>query len=492
MKKGETGMITFVDIFSLIILINTIGAIITVFMKPRDIAATWAWLVVLTLLPVFGFILYLFTGRGLSTKGAFKIRKKDYKGLERLLQEESASDNFVFSNFLEYGTETSEVMQFFATIDAAPVIKRNQIRIFNDGHEKFETLFEDIRAAKESVHVEYYSFYSDQIGTRFRDLLIEKAHQGVEVRVLYDAFGSRGTTKRWFKPLIDAGGYAESFITSKNALLRFRINYHDHRKIVVIDGKVAYTGGFNVGDQYLGESPKFGYWRDTHIRIIGPGALGLQTRFLRDWNASIHESEHVSYDAKYFPIPKEATVTGDTPLQIVSSGPATQKEQIKLGYIKFISAAKERVWIQTPYLVPDESVISALKIAAASGIDVRIMIPCMPDHPFIYRATQYYAQLLHSDGVRIFIYQNGFLHSKTMLVDKEWISIGSANQDIRSYSLNFEVNAFMYDPVVVAEYALTFLEDMEHSEELTDQMIQQQGAWLRFKQKFSRLLSPVL
>lgn len=474
-----------------IYIINTLFAIMTVFRKPRDIAATWAWLLVLILLPVIGFILYMFTGRGLSNKGIFKMRKKDYDGLEKLLREEAYSADFLFENFDQYGQDTGEVMQFFSTIDQAPVVKRNEIKIFNDGHEKFASLFEDIRQAKKSVHVEYYTFYSDHIGTQFRDLLIEKAKEGVEVRVLYDAFGSRGTTKKWFKALTDAGGHVEAFITSRNALLRFRINYHDHRKIVVIDGKMGYTGGFNVGDQYLGESKKFGYWRDTHIRITGHGALSLQMRFLMDWNASVDEKEHVTYEAKYFPLPDCANC-GDTPLQVVSSGPDTQKEQIKLGYIKLISSAKERVWIQSPYLVPDESVISALKVAAASGIDVRMMIPCMPDHPFIYRATQFYANFLHHFGVRIFIYNNGFLHSKTMVVDNRWISIGSANQDIRSYSLNFEVNTFMYDPSVVEEYANQYLADMDYCTELTDEMIKKQGGWLRFKQHFSRLLSPIL
>lgn len=484
-------MITISSIVTFIYLVNLVLAIITVFWKPRDIAATWAWLVVLILLPVFGFILYMFTGRGLSNKRMFQMKKKDYAGLERLIAEESCSDYFVFADFKQYGVDTGQVMQFFFSMDMAPVVKRNKITIFNDGHEKFDALFEDLKMAKESIHVEYYSFYSDKIGTRFRDILVNKAKEGVEVRVLYDAFGSHGTKKRWFKPLLEAGGDVETFITSENALLRFRINYHDHRKIVVIDGKIAYTGGFNVGDQYLGESKKFGYWRDTHIRMIGSGALSLQMRFLIDWNASVHEHRHVYYQKKYFPLPS-CYAPGDTPVQVVASGPDTNKEQIKLGYIKLISAAKERVWIQTPYLVPDESVISALRIASASGIDVRIMIPCMPDHPFIYRATQYYAQLLHQSGIRIFIYKKGFLHSKTMTIDEEWLSIGSANQDIRSYSLNFEVNTFMYDPVMVAEYANTFLEDMEQCVELTNEMIDNQGAWLHFKQKFSRLLSPVL
>lgn len=475
-----------------IVLLDWVAAIITVFHSPRNIAATWAWLLVLVVIPVFGFILYLFTGRGLGNTKLFRLRTADRIGLKEIIDaQRSTLPRLKRTDTDEITQHRAATVEMFRQLDNAPLIRRNAVEIITDGNDKFARMFADIKAAKHSIHIEYYTFYSDKIGTQLRDLLVQKAQEGVDVRVVYDAFGSHGTTNHWFKPLHDAGGKTIPFVTSRNAVVSFRLNYHDHRKIVVIDGKIGYTGGFNVGDQYLGRAPKFGYWRDTHLRIIGHGVQLLQVRFIMDWNSSVNQADRLAYDLKYFPAP-DKEISGTTSMQLVTSGPDSTTEQIKLGYIKLINAARRRVWIQSPYLVPDDAVITALRMAAAAGIDVRIMIPCMPDHPFIYRATQYYANYLHQFGIKVYIYNNGFLHAKTMLVDDDMVSVGSANQDFRSYSLNFEVNTFMYDHSIVRQLADIFQSDMEESTELTDKMIDAQGRWLRFKQLFSRLLSPVL
>ncbi|WP_288761542.1 cardiolipin synthase [uncultured Lacticaseibacillus sp.] len=475
-----------------IVLLDWVAAIITVFHSPRNIAATWAWLLVLVVIPVFGFILYLFTGRGLGNTKLFRLRTADRIGLKEIIDaQRSTLPRLKRTDTDEITQHRAATVEMFRQLDNAPLIRRNAVEIITDGNDKFARMFADIKAAKHSIHIEYYTFYSDKIGTQLRDLLVQKAQEGVDVRVVYDAFGSHGTTNHWFKPLHDAGGKTIPFVTSRNAVVSFRLNYHDHRKIVVIDGKIGYTGGFNVGDQYLGRAPKFGYWRDTHLRIIGHGVQLLQVRFIMDWNSSVNQADRLTYDLKYFPAP-DKEISGTTSMQLVTSGPDSTTEQIKLGYIKLINAARRRVWIQSPYLVPDDAVITALRMAAAAGIDVRIMIPCMPDHPFIYRATQYYANYLHQFGIKVYIYNNGFLHAKTMLVDDDMASVGSANQDFRSYSLNFEVNTFMYDHSIVRQLADIFQSDMEESTELTDKMIDAQGRWLRFKQLFSRLLSPVL
>ncbi|KRM86707.1 cardiolipin synthase [Lacticaseibacillus thailandensis] len=475
-----------------IVLLDWVAAIITVFHAQRNIAATWAWLLVLVVIPVFGFILYLFTGRGLGNTKLFRLRTADRIGLKEVIDTQRDSlPRLKRTDTDEITQHRASTVEMFRQLDNAPLIRRNAIEIITDGNDKFARMFADIKAARHSIHIEYYTFYPDKIGTQLRDLLVEKARQGVEVRVVYDAFGSHGTTHHWFKPLHDAGGKTVPFVTSRNAIVSFRLNYHDHRKIVVIDGKIGYTGGFNVGDQYLGRAPKFGYWRDTHLRIVGHGAQLLQVRFIMDWNSSVGQADHLQYDLRYFPTP-DKEISGTTSMQLVTSGPDSSTEQIKLGYIKLINAARRRVWIQSPYLVPDDAVITALRMAAAAGIDVRIMIPCMPDHPFIYRATQYYANYLHQFGVHVYIYNNGFLHAKTMLVDDDMASVGSANQDFRSYSLNFEINTFMYDHSIVRQLADIYQSDMEDCTELTDRMIAAQGRWLRFKQLFSRLLSPVL
>ncbi|RRG02134.1 MAG: cardiolipin synthase [Lactobacillus sp.] len=479
-------------IVDVVVTLNAFLAIVTVFRQHRDISSTWAWLLVLVLLPIVGFLLYIFLGRGMGREKLFTIEHQDRTGLEEMIAMQQHDDVEFKTPLSEKVTaNASSMVRLFEKTDNAPLTKRNQVEIFTDGDKKFAALFEDIHQAKHSVHIEYYTIYSDQIGQQLLGILEEKAAQGVEVRVLYDAFGSHGTTKKWFRRLEQLGGQAATFITSHSSITKTRLNYHCHRKIVVIDGKIGYTGGFNVGDQYLGRMPKFGYWRDTHLRIIGNAVLALQTRFIMDWNVSVQADRHVRYQLDYFPKPLQPK-NASTALQIVTSGPTSDREQIKAGYIKMISMAKKSIWLQSPYLVPDESVLSALTIAAQSGIDVRIMIPHMPDHPFIYRATQYYAQILFAAGVKIYIYEKGFLHAKTAVMDGKISSVGSANQDFRSYKLNFEVNAFMYDIKVAKQLARIFTTDMVDCRLLTKKEIEQQSYWLTIKQRFSRLLSPIL
>ncbi|WP_127849069.1 cardiolipin synthase [Lacticaseibacillus hulanensis] len=475
-----------------LVALNALAAIITVFHTPRNIAATWAWLLVLVLIPGFGFILFMFTGRGLGHEKLFRMHTQDRIGLQEVIDaQKDALPHFGQTDADRIVRERQQTVELFRRIDRAPLTRRNAVKIFTDGNDKFAALLTDIARAKFSIHIEYYTIYPDNIGTELRDALVDQALAGIEVRVVYDAFGSHGTSAKFWAPLTAAGGRAVPFVTSTNTISRFRLNYHDHRKIVVIDGKIGYTGGFNVGDQYLSRSKKFGYWRDTHLRIIGHGVSLLQMRFMMDWNASVTEDKHLAYTPEYFPAP-DKPISGTTSMQVVTSGPDSPTEQIKLGYINLINSAKHRVWLQSPYLVPDESMITALRMAAAAGVDVRVMIPCMPDHPFIYRATQWYAKMLTGFGIKIYTYEDGFLHAKTMLVDDDICTVGSANQDFRSYGLNFEVNTFMYDSKVTKELAQIFNDDLATSTLLTKEIIASWSLWLRIKQSFSRLLSPVL
>ncbi|MBA1392910.1 cardiolipin synthase, partial [Lactobacillus sp. XV13L] len=320
------------------------------------------------------------------------------------------------------------------------------------------------------------------------------AKEGVHVRLLYDAWGSMGATKTWFDQLSQVGGQVLPFVTSRNMITRYRINYHLHRKIVVVDGKTSWTGGFNVGDQYLSRKKKFGYWRDSQVRIVGSASLLLQERFVMDWNASIQKEEQViTFNTLLFPNLDENEIRpGDVATQIVSDGPDHYNANMRNGVMRLISLAKKRVWIQTPYLIPDDAMFATLLTIAMSGVDLRIMIPCKPDHPFIYRATQWYANELSRYGVKIYMYQNGFLHAKTIVVDDTFSTVGSMNQDYRSYDLNFEDIAVFYDKNFTAEVAHSFEADMTKSTLLTPQMIAKQGRWLRTLQSFSRMLSPIL
>lgn len=475
----------------LIILLNEAAAIFTVFREKRDIAATWAWLLVLTLIPGLGFILYAFFGRKLPHKKLEQIKSQTRLKLQQALERQKQQ----FINMPKPKDQTVQIyrrtIMLFQSIDDSFLTRHNNVDLFTEGHQLFRRMFDDIAAAKRSIHIEFYTIYNDKIGNELRTLLEQKAAEGVEVRVLYDSWGSMGVWPSFYAHLREAGGYAASFLMSRSNFFDFRINYRDHRKIVVIDGEIGYVGGFNVGDQYLGRSKKFGPWRDTHLRIIGGGVYGLQRRFIADWNASMKkDQDKIKHYHPYFPEIK--VVQGNVALQMVSSGPEAPLEKIKMGYLRLINAAQDHIWIQTPYLIPDDSILDALRVAAHSGIDVRIMIPSMPDHPFVYRATQYYARDLANQGVTIYYYQRGFLHAKTMMIDGRMASVGSANLDFRSFKLNFEINSFIYDQQTVDQLEAIFINDVRNCKVVTPTMFKQQSRWLRFKQVFSRLLSPIL
>lgn len=462
--------------------LNLLLSVITVFREKRDIAATWAWLLVLILLPGIGFIFYLFIGKKLTREKIFDIKSQENIGMPELVQaqKEMLADDEDLLSERQASENAKEMASLFLESDESILTKGNKVELFTDGAEKFDSLIEDISKAEHHIHMIYYIIHNDKIGKRVLRALEERAAAGVEVLVIYDALGSRSLRPKFFKTLKKLGGKAEPFFGSKLPIINLRFNYRNHRKIVVIDGKIGYTGGFNVGDEYLGEYKKFGYWRDTHLKIQGNAVLALQTRFLMDWNAAV-SNHKLEYEENYFPLIDKK---GHANIQVVSSGPDSDLEQIKKGYIKMISMAKESVFIQTPYFVPDDSVLESIQIAVMSGIDVKIMIPNKPDHPFIYRATMYYAEAMVNAGAEVYIYDNGFLHAKTVVVDGDICSIGTANFDIRSFKLNFEVNVFIYDDKIAKQQEQFFYEDMKKSYLLTKEMLDNQSKWLKFKQIF--------
>ena len=454
-------------------------------MEKRDISAAWAWLFVMLLLPGIGFIIYLFFGWKLNQRQIFDLKAQKRLGISDMAEYQKRNPKnkpTLDTNF------ENDLVQMFLNTDNAILTTKNDLKIFTDGHEKFNSLFEDLKKAKHHINIEYFTIYDDQLGKKLRKILVQKAREGVQVRVLYDLFGSKGSKQKFFKELIQAGGEVTPFMKSKLGYYSFRINFRNHRKIVVIDGSVGYIGGFNIGDQYLGRNKRFGNWRDTHLRLEGSVILQLQSRFFMDWNASA-KRQKVQFSLDYFP---QSNVQNNIPMQIVSSGPENDVQKIKQGYIKMIMGAKHSIWIETPYFIPDDALMEALLIAIRSGIEVRIVIPQMPDHPFVYRATEYYVQQLLKAGARIYSYQNGFMHAKTIVVDNMITSVGSANWDIRSFKLNFEANAFMYDPKVAEQIIATIKNDLKDARELDEEYFKQQSSWKKFRQLASRLISPIL
>ncbi|MDX1534020.1 MAG: cardiolipin synthase, partial [Thermoplasmata archaeon] len=362
----------------------------------------------------------------------------------------------------------------------APVSTNNDVRLFVDGREKFDAFLRDLRDAQDHAHVEYYIMRNDELAIEILEVLEDRARNGVEVRLLLDALGGR-SVKRRTRALTDAGAHVAFFYPGFT-----RTNYRNHRKIAVVDGRIGYCGGYNIGDEYLGKGP-LGYWRDAAVRVEGPGVDQLQIRFLRDWMYG--SGELVRHPSEY--LRGEATKSSAM-VQQVSNGPDTRRQSIKEAYVKMIMMARESCYLQTPYFLPDTSVLDALRVAAASGVDVRIMIPDKPDHPFVFWASQSFCADLLADGVRSYRYSNGFIHAKTMVVDGKVGSVGSANIGMRSFRLNFETNVVVYDETVAGAMRAAFLDDLAVSSELTPEEYAKRGFVVRFKEPFSRLFFPLV
>ena len=315
------------------------------------------------------------------------------------------------------------------------------------------------------------------------DLLVKKAKEGLEIRILLDGMGCIKNSRDFYKDLINAGGEVIFFLPPKI----FRANFRNHRKICVIDGKIGYLGGFNIGDEYLGESKKFGFWRDSHIKIFGDAVKQLELRFIMDRNFCVNNK--LNLEEKYFP---EIETVDCTSMQIINSGPDNFWEVIKFNYFKMINEANKYIYIQTPYFVPDDSILEALKTAALSGIDVKIIIPAKPDHIFVYWTSLYYIGELLKAGAKCYKYKKGFLHSKLILVDKKLFSIGTANMDIRSFRLNFETNAIIYDKNLTIEFEKIFINDLNGCEEILKEDYENRSCFIKIKESISRLLAPIL
>lgn len=476
------------NFFTFILILNILLSFVIVFRERKETAQTWAWLLVLMFIPIVGFILYIFLGRGISKDKIFdlKLQGKIGKNLE-IEEDKQALMRGLYPHPPTGLVDVKQLIYMLTVFESTLYTTRNKVTLFTDGREKFDALLEDIKQATDHIHLQYYIYRSDTLGVEVRDALIDAAKRGVKVRVLLDAWGSTQVTASFFDGLKAAGGEIAFFFPLFVPYINPRINYRNHRKIVVIDGNIGYTGGFNVGNEYLGQVQKFGYWRDNHLRIHGEAVYALQNRFLMDWNSQ--HTKEVSYDPKFFP---QIKPSGDMALQIVTSGPDTEHEQIKMTYLKMISLAKKEILIQTPYYIPDESIHEALKLALLSGVKVHMQIPNKPDHLLVYWATYSFAAELLEYGAVIETYENGFIHAKTMIIDNGVVSVGSANIDVRSFRLDFEVNALIYDERMASQVRKAFFDDSKVSQPLTKEKYEQRGTIIKFKEGLARLISPLL
>ena len=481
----------FTILLALGFVINLVLAFIIIFLERnrRSASSTWAWLFVLFVLPLIGFILYLFFGRTVSKRKMEKNNGKELDTFKSVIKDQVKQfDAHNYQTDNQQVTKHRDLIRMLLNKQDAFLTEDNHIDLFTDGNKLYEKVIEDIYNAKNYIHLEYYTFELDGLGHRILDALETKLKEGLEVKILYDDVGSKKVRMSKFHHFESLGGEVEAFFAYKFPLINFRMNNRNHRKIIVIDGQVGYIGGFNIGDDYLGLG-KLGYWRDTHIRVEGDVIDALQIRFILDWNSQAHRPQF-EYDDKYFP--KKRQHKGKSAIQIASSGPAFDLHQIEYGYTKMIMSAKKSIYMQSPYFIPDQSYINALKMAANAGVDVHLMIPCKPDHPFVYWATFSYAAELLNSGVKIYTYQNGFIHSKVMMIDDEICSVGSANMDYRSFALNFEVNAFIYDEEIAKEIRVAYEDDIKKSKLLTLEKYNNRSLSIKVKEDIAKLVSPIL
>lgn len=369
---------------------------------------------------------------------------------------------------------------------AFPVSNDNRVCFYHEGAPAFEAMLDAIRSARHHVHLETFIFQHDATGQRFLEALTERARAGVEVRLLYDAMGSYRLHRSTVRALRAAGGQCCAFLPVNPLRRRIQVNMRNHRKICVVDGQIGFTGGLNVGNEYLGLNPRYGFWRDTHMRLRGSAVASLQYVFLEDWDFA--SEEHVRGPA-YFPAPTE---TGDCSIQVVHAGPDQEHNSIRELYYAAIQQARRRLWIASPYFVPDAGLRDALRLAGYLGLDVRLLCQYHPDKWIPFFAGRYYWTEMLEAGVKVYQYTKGMMHSKIVLVDDQWASVGTANLDNRSMHLNFEVNCLIYSVGLVNQLENAFRKDLSTSIRLEPAVFAQRPAAGRLVENGCRLLSPVL
>ena len=472
------------DIVLIIYILNFITMIVLICFERRDPVVSLAWLFGFTAVPVLGYIFFLVFGTGLKRKTAKKYAQRWNMNMDlsEKMSVEDEKEKLKEYKFLPY----SDIMSYLLNANNSVLTDGNDVKIYTDAKSKFDDLFEDIKGATDSVHLIYFIIRDDIIGNKLVKLLTQKAKEGVKVRLLYDDIGSFTTKRTIFDNLKAAGGQVTPFFPFKIGTYS-KINHRNHRKIVVIDGKIGYMGGINVGDEYFGKK-RLSPWRDTHIKITGPSVKYMQKAFSLDWLFSTNEDISQSL-ARYFPLNERSEK--NKRIQIVCSGPDSKEEANKCAIIKMINSAKNHIYIETPYFIPDQSFMNALKLASKSGVDVRVVIPGIPDKKYVYYSTESYIGELLSSGIRVYKY-NGFIHAKMVVVDEDVVTIGTTNIDIRSFQLHFEANAFIYDCATTNECNEIFKNDLKSSKEVTPAIYSKRNVMQRILEGFFRLFSPIM
>ena len=451
------------------------GAVIVVISENRSPIKTIAWLLVLIFVPLLGLIVYYFFGQ--DTRRMRQHSEKKYQKIKDL-SFKSLTPNRNVKILPEY----ANLIALLKNSNLSPVLQGSKVEVITEGARMFEILLEDIQKARHHIHIEFFIFKNDRTGKIVRDLLMKKASEGVEVRFIYDKVANWWVPKKFYREMKKSGVKIASLMDAKFVKFAEKLNYRNHRKVVVIDGITSYMGGMNISNNYY-INPN---WRDTFLRIQGQGALGLQTCFLIDWYSS---GEPLLDDKNYFPEAKDYT---QNLMQIATGGPYSLYHNLLQATVNIIIGAKKYIYMQTPYFLPNEPLFQALQMAALSGIDVRLMVSGKSDSSYVDPASRsYYADLLEA-GMRIFELQGKFLHAKTLVTDDMLSVIGSANLDFRSFETNFEINCYLYDPYIARHNKEIFLQDMEKCKEIHYEEWTKRPKWKKFFESVMRLFAPLM
>ncbi len=458
-----------------ITIVSIIGIVIS---ENRNPVKSLAWVTVLLLLPMLGIVLYLFFGRNIQNKRKLSRRNR------RRLKKRAPRSNINFRE-LRLSPESLQEIRLAHALGSAPIYNASKIDVFTSGEEKFNSLKADLISAKKYINLQYYIFENDKIGTEIANILIERVKAGVTVRVIYDHVGSFTVKSRFFKRMREAGVQIHPFFKVTFPQFGTRINWRNHRKLCVIDGKVGYLGGMNIADRYIDGGKKFASWRDTHVRVEGTVVSALQYAFAVDWHFMGHPLIEEDVDC-------DTGAKRNICVQMLTSGPTSQWSNISLMFHKAISNAKRRIYIQTPYFLPTDALLKGLTAAALSGVDVRIIIPKRSDSRLLDNASASYITECLRAGIKIYFYEAGMLHSKLIIVDDDFVTVGSTNFDFRSFEHNFECNLFFYSYDFTRKMLNIFKEDLANSTRILPDTWRKRPLMRRALESVERLLSPIL
>lgn len=454
----------------------------------RSTTKTFAYLLVVILLPVVGIIIYFAVGANYRKNKLYSKKIVNDSKLLADIRKRIVHESEKTLDTGEHEVKSHKKLAHLLLNDNSPLTGDNEVKLLLNGENKFPELIEALKAARNHIHIEYYIFDDDNIGNQIKEILIQKAAEGVKVRLIYDDFGSRSIRKQFVQEMTDAGIEAYPFYKIWFIALSNRTNYRNHRKIVVIDAGTGFVGGINVSDRYINSDPKQLYWRDTHVMINGPGVYYLQYLFICDWNFCAGQQLPITEELFTYTKSKR----GKAIVQMAASGPDSDTPTIMFSLLETIAMAQDELLITSPYFIPGDSVLDAICIAAMSGVKIKLLVPYHSDSAFVNAAARsYYREILNA-GVEVYLYQKGFVHAKTMVADGQLAIVGTANMDHRSFELNFEVNSMIYDKAIALELKDAFLNDIKDAKKLDAQKWENRSWLKQLPEKLCRLLSPLL